>query len=95
MLGRADAREQRVLLLYDAARRHSVSRLIAGNVHPRCTTYAYRDADDLLPFHRRASLRPAGDAEYVHEPDRVSADPLTVRITRIHPEARSARISDR
>ena len=52
VLGRSDVTGQRVLLLYDAARRPLVSRLIAGNVHPNCTTYPYRDADDLLAFVR-------------------------------------------
>lgn len=50
VLGRSDVSDQRVLLLYDLARRPMVSRLIAGNVHPNCTTYPYRDADDLLRF---------------------------------------------
>ena len=50
VLGRSQVTGQRVLLLYDAARRSLVSRLIAGNVHPNCTTYPYRDAGDLLRF---------------------------------------------
>ncbi len=50
VLGRSGITGQRVLLLYDAARRTQVSRLIAGNVHPSCTTYPYRSADDLLRF---------------------------------------------
>lgn len=50
MLGRADRSGQRVLLLYDTARGASVSRLIAGNSHGSCTTYPYRDAEDLLRF---------------------------------------------
>ena len=50
VLGRSELTAQRVLLLYDAARRPMVSRLISGNVHPHCTTYPYRDADDLLQF---------------------------------------------
>ena len=50
VLGRSDLTGQRVLLLYDAARRSRISRLIAGNAHPSCTTYPYRDADDLLSF---------------------------------------------
>ncbi len=64
VLGRADTREQRVLLVYDAARRDIVSRLISGNVHPRCTTYAYRDADDLLRF-VDGFLSPVRGTEYV------------------------------
>ena len=50
VLGRSADTGQRVLLLYDAARRSTVSRLIAGNTHPACTTYPYRDAADLLRF---------------------------------------------
>ena len=48
VLGRVAETGQRVLLLYDAQRRDRVSRLIAGNTHPACTTYPYRDAEDLL-----------------------------------------------
>ena len=48
--GRAAQTGQRALLLYDAARRPFVSRLIAGNTHPACTTYPYRDTEDLLRF---------------------------------------------
>jgi 2'-deoxynucleoside 5'-phosphate N-hydrolase len=50
VIGRAAETSQRVLLLYDAARRSKVSRLIAGNTHPACTTYPYRDTADLLRF---------------------------------------------
>jgi nucleoside 2-deoxyribosyltransferase len=50
LLGRSADTRQRVLLLYDAARRSTVSRLIVGNTHPACTTYPYRDAPDLLRF---------------------------------------------
>jgi hypothetical protein len=50
VLGRADVTDQRVLLLYDSARRPIVSRLIAGNVHPNCTTYPYRDVEDVTRF---------------------------------------------
>ena len=38
---------RRALLLYDAGRRRSVSRLAVGNSHPRCTTLAYRDSAEL------------------------------------------------
>jgi len=47
VLGRAEQSGQRVLLLYDAARRGRVSRLISGNAHPQCTTQAYENAADL------------------------------------------------
>jgi nucleoside 2-deoxyribosyltransferase len=47
VLGRSDRTDQRVVLLYRADRRDRISRLIAGNAHPRCRTLAYREADDL------------------------------------------------
>ena len=50
VLGRAAVSGQRVLLLYDAARRGRISRLISGNSHAACTTYPYRDAADLVRF---------------------------------------------
>ena len=50
VLGRSAETGQRVLVLYEAARRAHVSRLIVGNTHPACTTYPYRDAADLLRF---------------------------------------------
>jgi 2'-deoxynucleoside 5'-phosphate N-hydrolase len=50
VLGRAAQTGQRVILLYDTARAPHVSRLIAGNTHPACVTYPYRDAADLLQF---------------------------------------------
>lgn len=46
VLGRADETGKRVVLLYDAARRDAVSRMISGNDHPRCVRIAYADADD-------------------------------------------------
>lgn len=50
VLGRADRTGQRVVLLFDEARRPAVSRLIAGNDHSACTTYAYRTIEDLVAF---------------------------------------------
>jgi nucleoside 2-deoxyribosyltransferase len=50
VLGRSAATRQRVLLLYHKARRNQVSRLLVGNAHPNCTTYAYADTEDLLAF---------------------------------------------
>jgi nucleoside 2-deoxyribosyltransferase len=50
LIGRARETRQRVLLVYDAARRHSVSRLISGNCDEACTTFAYRSLDDLIAF---------------------------------------------
>jgi nucleoside 2-deoxyribosyltransferase len=47
VLGRAEQSGQRVLLLYDAARRGRISRLIPGNAHPHCTTCGYDSASDL------------------------------------------------
>ena len=47
VLGRAEQSGQRVLLLYHAARRGRVSRLISGNAHPYCTTCPYEDPAGL------------------------------------------------
>ncbi len=47
VLARSDRTDQRVVLLYRADRRDRISRLIAGNAHPRCETIAYADADQL------------------------------------------------
>jgi nucleoside 2-deoxyribosyltransferase len=59
VLGRAERTGQRVILFYDVARTSHVSRLIAGNTHPACTTYPYQDAADLLRF-VKGLLAPAG-----------------------------------
>jgi hypothetical protein len=47
VLGRAAQTGQQVVLLYDAARRDKVSRLIAGNCHDGCTTVEYGSLDEL------------------------------------------------
>ena len=47
-LAGANADGRRALLLYDANRRHQVSRLLVGNTHPRCTTRGYTNEADLL-----------------------------------------------
>jgi hypothetical protein len=48
VLGRSDRTDQRVLLLYHAERRDRISRLIAGNHHPRCTVLKYENPADLI-----------------------------------------------
>lgn len=48
--GRAGETGQRVLLVYHAARRQAVSRLISGNCDAACTTLAYDTIDDLVAF---------------------------------------------
>jgi hypothetical protein len=50
VLGRASTSGQRVVLLYEAARRDKVSRLITGNCDPNCTTVAYDSLDQLTGF---------------------------------------------
>jgi 2'-deoxynucleoside 5'-phosphate N-hydrolase len=50
VLGRSEHKRRSVVLLFDASRASQVSRLIAGNTHPSCTTYGYRDADDMIAF---------------------------------------------
>jgi nucleoside 2-deoxyribosyltransferase len=48
VLGRSDRTNQRVLLLYRADRRDAISRLIAGNAHPRCEVLKYENPEDLV-----------------------------------------------
>jgi len=48
VLGRSDRTDQDVVLLYRADRREQISRLIAGNAHPRCRVLSYEDPDDLI-----------------------------------------------
>ena len=50
VIGRAHQTRQRVVLVYDATRRQAVSRLIAGNCDPACTTFAYETLDELVTF---------------------------------------------
>jgi nucleoside 2-deoxyribosyltransferase len=50
VLGRAAATGQQVVLLYDTARRHAVSRLITGNSDARCVTFAYSSLAELVDF---------------------------------------------
>ena len=52
-MGRADQFGQRVLVLFDAARRGRVSRLISGMDDPRANVLAYERADDIAPFLER------------------------------------------
>jgi len=41
---------QKVVLLYDVARRHAVSRLVTGNCDQNCTTVGYESIDELVAF---------------------------------------------
>ena len=50
VLGRAERTGQRVILLYDTARRDKVSRLITGNDDAACTTFGYGSIDELTAF---------------------------------------------
>jgi nucleoside 2-deoxyribosyltransferase len=50
VLGRAETTGQRVILLYDTARRDKVSRLITGNDAAACTTFGYGSIDELIAF---------------------------------------------
>jgi 2'-deoxynucleoside 5'-phosphate N-hydrolase len=50
VLGRAATSGQRVILLYDTARRHQVSRLITGNDAAACTTFGYGSIEELTTF---------------------------------------------
>ena len=50
VLGLSERTAKRVLVLYNAARREGVSRLITGNSHASCVTYGYEDTVDLVRF---------------------------------------------
>jgi len=50
VLARSDRTGQRVVLLYDRARAGTLSRLLVGNVHTACTTFAYGSVDELVAF---------------------------------------------
>jgi len=50
VLGRAATTGQRVVLLYDTARRNKVSRLITGNDDRACTTFGYASVEELTAF---------------------------------------------
>jgi nucleoside 2-deoxyribosyltransferase len=50
VLGRASVSGQRVVLLYNTARRDQVSRLITGNHDSACTTFGYGSIEELTAF---------------------------------------------
>lgn len=50
LIGRARQTGQRVLLVYDEARRQSISRLITGNCDEACTRFGYRSVEELAAF---------------------------------------------
>jgi hypothetical protein len=50
VLGRARASGQRVVLVYDLARRHAISRLITGNRDEACATFGYGSMEQLVAF---------------------------------------------
>jgi nucleoside 2-deoxyribosyltransferase len=50
LTGRGAATGQRVFILYDATRRHQLSRLMLGHTDPRGAACAYRTVDDVLTF---------------------------------------------
>ena len=63
VLGRAHATGQKVMLLYDVARCHAISRLVTGNCDPACTTLGYQSIDELVAFiDRRFGIDRSGRA---------------------------------
>ena len=52
-MGRAAGSGQRVLVLYDASRRGTISRLISGLADPRAHVLAYESPDEIAPFLRQ------------------------------------------
>jgi nucleoside 2-deoxyribosyltransferase len=59
VLARAPVTGQRVFLVYDAARRSAVSRLISGNTDPNCRLLAYARLDEIDSFIERHFPEPA------------------------------------
>ena len=50
VLGRAGTSRQHVVLVYDLARRHAISRLIIGNRDAACITFGYGSLEELRGF---------------------------------------------
>ncbi len=48
VLGRSEQTGQRVLLVFNEARRPAISRFIGGATHPACTVRGYSDPAELL-----------------------------------------------
>ena len=61
VLGRAKASGQRVVLLYDRARRDKISRLITGNDDDACETFGYKSVEELTDFIDRRFAEPCAD----------------------------------
>jgi len=59
VLGRASTSGQKVVLLYDRARRAAISRLITGNCDAACETFGYASIDELTAFIDRRFSRAA------------------------------------
>ena len=57
VLGRAAVSGQQVVLVYNAARQHAISRLITGNCDVACATFGYRSVDELTAFIDRRFAR--------------------------------------
>ena len=59
--GRAGSSGQRIFVLYDAASRHAVSRLISGYADPHGASCAYTSPDDVRAFiERHFAAKPGG-----------------------------------
>jgi nucleoside 2-deoxyribosyltransferase len=50
ILSRAATSGQRVVVLYNLARREVISRVITGNCDPNCTTFGYTSVEELVAF---------------------------------------------
>ena len=44
------ARGQKVVVVYNAARRSAISRVVTGNCDPNCTTFGYASVEELVAF---------------------------------------------
>jgi nucleoside 2-deoxyribosyltransferase len=54
------ARGRKAVVVYDAARRHAISRVATGNCDPNCTTFAYESLDELIAFVEERFAAPQG-----------------------------------
>jgi nucleoside 2-deoxyribosyltransferase len=44
------ARGQKAVVVYNAARRSAISRVVTGNCDPNCTTFGYASIEELVAF---------------------------------------------
>jgi nucleoside 2-deoxyribosyltransferase len=77
VLSRAETSGQRVVVLYNVARRDAVSRVVTGNCDPNCTTFGYASVEELIAFIDRQFAVPqaakTGSAENAKDEEQKSS----------------------